>query len=238
MLRNHFFFHIIVGFTAICLLPLAGAETAHALRHKLQKHKTKTAPTWYVGLTGSVAFVSDADYNETGGVSPLNGTIEYEDGYGLTGAVGYRFNRGSDVNLRVEGELGIRQNNMERFISTTNSVTNLTDDIEVKSSMVNGYLDFPLGGGWRPYVGAGVGAANVKIDSADLAVSDNDTVFAYQGMVGIYYQPPSMKQLEIGVGYRYFDIGDPDFTTSNVSGSTSEIEYDSHNLEAGARIYF
>lgn len=61
------------------------------------------------------------------------------------------------------------------------------------SVLVNGYYDIATGSKWRPYIGAGVGYANVTV--GDLKGNDGLTIpggsggaFAYQGKLGLSYE--------------------------------------------------
>ncbi len=196
-------------------------------------------PSWYLALGASVNFVEDAEYAETGGLSPIRGDVSLKDGYGISGAVGYRpRNTGTLAdNLRFEAEIATRSNETDTFTSSTTGVTTLTDDLIADTAMVNLYLDMNVSSNWRPYIGGGIGAARVTLESTDLSVDDDDVVFAYQGMAGIYYTPSSFPAADFGVGYRYLGTADPSFTSTTFS-STVDTEYQSHSLELGSRFYF
>lgn len=108
---------------------------------------------------------------------------------------------------------------------------------------VNGLYDFnnigyDLGPKLKPYVGAGIGFANVsanKIQALNTTiVDDSEIVFAYQAIGGISYlvMPKTTMFLE----YRYFATTNPSF--SGVGGGTVKSEFQSNNIMIGARYAF
>lgn len=119
--------------------------------------------------------------------------------------------------------------------------------LETDAFMANGYIDFDIGGGWRPYAGVGAGVAIVTADyrftdvcavicGVDVVlVEDEDLVSAFQARVGVAYEVSDIA--EFYVGYRYFMTGDPTFrdevgTAFKQDGQRASI------AEFGARIQF
>ena len=87
---------------------------------------------------------------------------------------------GKDLGIvRVEGEVAYRQNDMDKFGGIP-----VTGDMTSVAYMANIYYDFEDDFGITPYVGLGLGAANVIFDSA---VSDSDTTLAFQLMAGVSF---------------------------------------------------
>jgi opacity protein-like surface antigen len=81
----------------------------------------------------------------------------------------------------------------------------------------------------EPYVLVGIGAANVTLESDDLDVDEDDTVFAYQAGAGLGFA--LTETITLFTGYRFFGTTDPEF-------EGVEAEYHSHNVEAGVRVEF
>ncbi|WOI53210.1 outer membrane protein [Parvularcula sp. LCG005] len=78
--------------------------------------------------------------------------------------------------------------------------------VETKATFANGFLDLPIKESrWVPYVGAGIGIAEVDVDfrpgGVDL-VNMDETVFAYQAIVGMAYEFKSDTDLTLGARYR------------------------------------
>ncbi|MCI5048767.1 MAG: outer membrane beta-barrel protein [Rickettsiales bacterium] len=194
-------------------------------------------PGWYFGFSGGMGFVSDGSFEETGGAG-RNGDLSYDEGYGFTGSVGYRFsgrNLFSD-SIRVELEGGLWVNKVESFAQSTGVMNTLDDEVTMQTTMMNVLFDFNAGSGFKPYVGAGIGAGRMTLDSSFFNVDDTDAVFAYQGMLGITYQPWGMKNTEFGLGYRYLGTSDPQFT--DTSGTVIDTEYSAHLIELNTRFRF
>ena len=98
--------------------------------------------------------------------------------------------------------------------------------------MANVFAD--LGEGFvTPYVGAGLGLANVDVRAGNssplipVAFDDSDSVMAYQAMAGVTFS--LLPLLEIDVGYRYFVS-----TDVKATGSSPTIPTISFNSETGA----
>ncbi|MEO1591969.1 MAG: outer membrane beta-barrel protein [Cyanobacteria bacterium J06632_22] len=90
--------------------------------------------------------------------------------------------------------------------------------------MANAYYDVPTGSAVRPYVGAGVGYANIALrpDSAT-ATRTTETRMAYQLRAGLRYEVA--PQVMLNVGYRYFAVpGQVQMGGNPQSISSSAIE--------------
>lgn len=74
-------------------------------------------------------------------------------------------------------------------------------------------------GGAHPYIGGGLGWANVDFESGGLSASD--TGFAYQVAAGVGWDMPQNGG-RMSVEYRYFSAGDLEFDV----GGTSDLAYD------------
>lgn len=190
-------------------------------------------PSWYFSLGGSVNFVDNTALTEQGGPTPGSGNMEFDEGYGLNASVGYRPRYTNTIwdNLRMEFEFGVLDNDVDQIALSGNGVVVPTGDVQVMRGMANLFVDFDLSKQVRPYIGGGLGLARVELEN------EEDTAFAYQGMLGISYIPESFPISEFYTGYRYFSITDTQFTTPG-SGSQVEFGYDSHVLDAGVRFYF
>jgi opacity protein-like surface antigen len=186
-----------------------------------------------------ISLLSDSD------VGPIPGVVSensYEMGMKVGGAMGYDFG-----GFRVEGEAAYRTNNADD--ETGNFIPGpLTGSVSALSIMLNGYYDFHItNSSWVPYLGAGVGMANVNYDMGStvspvvLYLDDSDTVFAYQFIAGAGYKISSNTTLT--VDYRYFATKDPSVRagaglTATACGGACEMEYQTHEFNLGARFRF
>ena len=187
-------------------------------------------PNWYIGLQGTVPYVEDV--NLSNGSTGL-GQVEFDTGWGVGASLGYT--PGSPAPflnaMRFELEAMYRENDLD-----TLGGASIADDVSSIAYMANLLFDIETDSKLVPYLGAGIGLADIELNSIALGVSDHDTVFAYQFMAGLGYTPRSMPDTVLNIGYRYFATQDPEFATS--TGTRVEHDYRSHNIEAGARFRF
>jgi len=179
----------------------------------------------YFAARLGVCFLDDAKLSEEG--VPFTIDTEFDTGVVIEGAVGYDFGM-----FRVEGEIGYRKNDIDKFSALGISLS-ADGDIDALSFMANGYLDFENQTAFTPYIGAGIGYAEVSANDLSVAGidigSEDDSVFAYQFGVGVGYS--ATESLIVEIAYKYFATSDPDF-------EDTEAEYDSHNISIGIRYAF
>lgn len=197
----------------------------------------------YWGLNGGWSMLDDPSNTGDTGFSI---DAETENGPFFAGTLGYGFG-----NFRVEGEISYRKNDIDELEITQDAgvgvalgvgdldglVVDASGDARSLAFMASGFFDVPLRGGFKPYLGAGIGVANIAADASTLGVSivdDDDTVFAYQLMAGIGYEVH--PQIVFFSGYRYFATEDPGFT--DAAGGDFDSEYQTHNIEVGFRYFF
>ena len=132
-------------------------------------------------------------------------------------------------NIRVEGEIAFRQNNFDH-------ITGVPVDGEMSSLalMANAYYEFG-DNGWffRPYLGAGLGAANVTHTSVFFGTDDEDTTFALQLMLG--GSIPFTDYFAMTVDWRLFGAV-PSFVTK--FGTPFDQGYGISSVMLGARYTF
>ena len=176
--------------------------------------------------------------------------LAMKNGFGFAAAAGY----GADAGLRGELEIGHRSVDFEEFdgVRVSGPTINASFDgkfpyegsVRLWTVMANGIFAAEI---WRvrPYFGAGVGVAFAKVtedaQSATVGVGNdaqtvstdggdaNDTVMAYQAMLGVGY--PLSDAVEVRLGYRYFATAEGEFDGFKAS-------FGSHNIEAGIRFRF
>lgn len=198
----------------------------------------------YLGLSGGVAWLEDAD-NEGSGLSAEDTT---EAGRIVAGALGYAWAGG----WRAEAELSHRKNDFDQvtinadgglgaqlgFGSLNGATLDIGGDVTSLAGMANVYYDVPTGWAIRPYVGAGLGVARIdaKLDLGPLRlVDESDTVLAWQLKAGLSY--PATDRISLSLGYRYFETQDAELSET-VGGRTFDSEYRSHSIELGLRVSF
>lgn len=163
-----------------------------------------SAQGFYVGLQGGANITHDTD------IAGID--LEF-DGGGVFGVMGgYRINQ----NFRVDVEITYRENDLSDFVGDVNSL----------AFMINGYYDFRTGTNWVPYIGGGVGYANVELDSG---VAEDDDVFAYQAGLGIAYE--MSPNFAVSLDYRFFGTEEPEFLGA-------KYDYLNSSIMAGLRYTF
>lgn len=171
-------------------------------------------------ISGSMGLASVSDANiDTGSNS---GEIEFDSGFTATGAYGQTLGDAG----RIEVELGYRTNDIDKVNGL--GITDIDGDIATVSLMGNAFYGLSNNSRFTPFVGAGLGFANIEAD-IERGDEEDDTVFAYQVAAGA--SMAVTETLDIDLQYRYFATEDPDF-------DGLKAEYASHNLMFGLTLYF
>ncbi len=175
----------------------------------------------YVSGNFGLVFVNDADFSDP---AVGSGEFTFDSGFGLLAAVGTSVQNGG----RFEAELGYRSNDMDELILDSFGSFDIDGDVNTLSLMGNGYFDMSTSGIFTPFVGGGIGLANIEGD-IEGAGDEDDTVFAYQLMLGGSFK--TSETISIDLQYRFFATADPDF-------DGTEVEYSTHNVLIGLRSSF
>lgn len=166
---------------------------------------------WYV--RGAIGYGGPGDTDVSGS---LNGEINGKGDWREAVALGYEWADG----FRFEGELAHRYNDT----GAVGNFENSQSDFQVWTAMANAIFDFNPDGTYHPYVGVGIGLAEVNgtlagwtagttpiaPTPADYVVSqDSDNPFAWQIFAGIGWDISERWTLD--TEYRYFSAGSSDF---------------------------
>lgn len=160
--------------------------------------------------------VSVSDSTLSDGVDSAE--LSFDTGFGFMAAIGNNFE-----GLRGEVELSYRTNDADK-ISAGAFSESVSGDVSSLAVMGNLLVDLPVSESVRPFLGAGIGLANVDADG-----DEDDTVFAYQAIIGLGFPLTYVTTLDLQ--YRYFATEDPNF-------NGIEAEYQTHNFFAGLRFDF
>lgn len=197
----------------------------------------------YMEGRGGVTFLTDAD-NTGGGINiksshdvgpNVAAAVGYSDPSGFRGELelSYRENEIDDLTIRDDGGIGVALG-----VGSLNGFGfSASGDVSIFTAMGNLYYDFPTTGPWKPFVGGGIGVAEVSVDASALGVEivdDSDTVVAYQVGAGIAYELTPLWSFT--VAYRYLATTDPRLT--DAVGESFDSEYSSHNVMGGIRFTF
>lgn len=180
------------------------------------------------------AGVPAGPYVKLGGGGSLSASSKFDNSYVVGGGLGYRFSPWfrSDVTFDYRPDFKDKALGDARFRNW--------------SAMLNGYIDFnvpplrPL----VPYIGAGAGIAQNKIEGTIVTVGGTEVAsvtgssknqFAWQAMAGISWYFTTTTALD--VGYRYFHGGSAENAT--LTGfPTHSGDFSTHEVVASLRFGF
>ena len=168
----------------------------------------------YVSGNFGMVSLSDSTFSTGGG----SAEVSFDSGFGFIAAVGNNFE-----GLRGEVEIAYRTNDADK-ISAIGFSESTNGDFSSTAVMGNLLVDLAISESVRPFLGAGIGLANVDADG-----DEDDTVFAYQAIAGLGFPLTHVTTLDLQ--YRYFATEDPNF--NGIKG-----EYQTHNFFAGLRFDF
>ncbi|MCF8719367.1 outer membrane protein [Nitrospina gracilis] len=177
-----------------------------------------TEPGVYVAAFGGMSFQSDSNVNLDAPGGTL-GTLKFDTGSLFGGAVGYQF----ENPFRIEAELAHRGYDVGR-VKSAGTVVPAGGDVSILSLMVNAYHDLTYDQ-WKPYLGIGLGVADVAWNDVTSAltppIDHSDYVFAVQLLAGVGYELTPL--ITATAGYRLFGTSDPKFTARNGTVVTGKI---------------
>lgn len=186
----------------------------------------------YGGLNFGYSILSDSDLTTTlSGVS-FPSEIKFDSALAFGGVIGHDFGQ-----QRFELEVGYKSFDEDEGCFPVTGCFKVTGDnsVNIMAFMFNGYHDFETGSMFEPYIGAGIGVANVKID--EVLVNESANVFAYQAKLGL--NANVSRNFIINLEYKYFGALDPSWDY-NASGFRidQELTIESHDFMVGVRYYF
>jgi outer membrane protein OmpA-like peptidoglycan-associated protein len=207
------------------VLPLLAAAPARAGRGG-----------WYIGAAGGWSKLDHVDSTN----SSFLFKSEETNGYAVLGFAGYDFGGF----FRLEGELGYRRHDVKSLAvvndgglgnkigvgSLTGASAHPSGHVSAASLMVNGL--FNIVPSWRisPYIGGGIGAANVTLNKVAVAgttvASGSDGRLAGQGIAGVGGK--INEHVSLALDYRYFLTLDPTFR--DASGAPFRSHYRTQNV--------
>jgi len=163
-------------------------------------------PLFRLGVGPS--FFQDSRLTQFGG--PVSSPVDFETGLAFDAAFGWAFNKYAAVDFET-GYIGAKINSVPGYFSDNSRLYNIP-------FLVNVTLSYPIPRTILvPYVGAGVGGADMIFDTdsfsdgADTVVgSENDVVFAGQVFAGMRFR--LSRNFSFDLGYKYFATSDPTFT--------------------------
>lgn len=191
---------------------------------------------WYVGARGGASWFTDSSYDTLGS----NIDQSYDTGYFFGGMIGYDFG-GPGPGFRAEAELNYLQADIDtqRRNGVTFNGAGASGDTSVLAGFASLYYDLPFSAGITPFVGGGIGLANVDLEDHGIAgtgtfMEDSGNAFAWHVTAGADIAMTEQASLELG--YRYLAVEGVDVTA--VDGTGTSVDVDSHVLFAGVKYRF
>ena len=180
----------------------------------------------YVQINLGASVAGEVDLEATSGPDTFAGEADLETGaFGsITGGLGM------EGGWALEGELLLMTSDIDTAAADAVLGTPLDAHLESRAAMVNGVYNFGAGG-FRPYVGAGVGFGSSKYRLA--GESEDDIGMAWQVKAGVVI--PSSETLSWDVGYRFLSL--PGFDVRD-GGDSVDADASAHIVSVGARITF
>jgi opacity protein-like surface antigen len=192
---------------------------------------------YFSGFLGT-SFARDTTVSGFDGSTPFSDQVTFDPGIYVGGTGGYDFGF-----LRLEGELSYRNAKLDTVNENGVPFRNVDGNLGVFATMFNAFFDLHNASRVTPYLGGGIGFANVHINDTTgrnasgnfirLYDDSNDTVFAYQVGAGMDIAINSRYSLD--VGYRYFITEKAKLDGDFIS---SDLRFESHNALVGFKFKF
>jgi len=176
----------------------------------------------YFSVFGGLSSLDDTSISSPGGSI----SSDSDEGFGVGLAAGRWFD--ARKHWRGEIEISYRENDLDEVAGRGGGNAELNS----LAYMVNGYYDFRPRARFSPYVGAGIGFADVEAENiayGGTLLDDDDTVFAYQFIGGVGYEVS--ERVDLFGEVRYLATDDPSF-------NNRQLDYETVNLLGGVRYRF
>lgn len=194
------------------------------------------AAGWYGRVFGGYTHSNDSSL-----IGNVN--LEYDPGFNVGGAIGYNWGLMSQgIGLRYEAEFMYRDTDVDKILFGGSPIANRSTKggANTVSGMANLLFDIMPGQMLSPYVGGGIGWANLSLDSVksggQTIVDESQGVFAYQALAGLSYD--FNPRWGLTAEYRYFATENAKFNVLPPGGFQGNTLYGSHNISLGVKYNF
>lgn len=188
---------------------------------------------WYGQVTGAALFPEDQtlsapETNNTFGIA-LN--IDYDPGWAIDFAGGYRFENG----FRLQGEVGYARANFDSvtldLIDSGVSFARFRSDVSGGADALNwslgAFYDLNTDSRFTPYIGGGIGGNYTSVDNIGSSGSSDDINVSAYGEAGLAFD--LTDRLSLVPAYRFQWIN---------SGNRNLEDFDTHEFRLGLRWFF
>jgi opacity protein-like surface antigen len=216
---------------------------------------------WYVSIFGGWSHAKDEEVfvSATGNYYDfVDADFDLDNGFMVGAALGASFNDWLRGEVEVSGHFHDVQGDAYVYAQALFTATYDVDgDEDALFALANLWLELPVGGFFRPYIGGGAGFGRLDVDVAfqtpggDVSiVDDHDWGFAWQVGAGVAFE--IAHNWAIDVGYRYKTIQNTDLgfndelndyfeglpAGASLDDDEFEKDYKSHNILVGLRFGF
>ena len=207
----------------------------------------------YVNVGGALTLVpglTGVPFEKINNPAPTRGTKneinwDFDLGFGADGALGYDFG-----SFRADVEFTYLTARSVFDVDKTQRRENddkADDTLTVLAATANAWYDLDTGTAWSPYIGIGVGAANVQVKLAtgenqgDEYFNGNGWGFAYQAGVGVALEV--LTGFSLVGGYQFFgtlatEVKHTDVDTKPADAGTVSPTLMAHGVHLGMRFLF
>lgn len=207
----------------------------------------------YVNVGGALTLVpglTEVPFENISKPAPTRGTDQntnwdFDLGFGADGALGYDFG-----SFRADAEFTYLTAKAVFDVDKTQRRENddkADDTLTVLAATANAWYDLDTGTAWSPYIGIGVGAANVQVklatgeNTGDVYFEGNGWGFAYQAGVGVAVEV--LTGFSLVGGYQFFGtlqtkVTDGNEETATTDDSTVSPTLMAHGVHLGMRFLF
>ena len=193
---------------------------------------------FYGALNLSVVDQKDTDFDYAPGAKI---DTSFDTGYGISGSYGYDTGKVWSLGgFRPEVEVGYNKADVDSHkLNGGSTLAGSAGDVDTFYVMANILHDFDTGTALVPYLGGGLGYANVSYNDFGVSaipnvLDDSDGGLAYQGIVGLGYQ--ISQNLTLTLDYRYFATESLDVKTA--VGNSTSIQNEQNKFNVGMRYGF
>ncbi len=196
----------------------------------------KIGAVWADDITGDFDGVGSGAADTFGFDTGFTGSLQF----------GYAFgSRWGILSPRLEVEAGYQSSEVDVALDGgVATAAAATGDLNAFYWFTNLLLDIPVGGwGLTPFIGGGVGFANVSGDNINTppagtlaaGINGGDTVFAWNLTAGLSYDVT--RNVTFDVAYRFVQYTDVNFAATVAGSVGGSNDIDNHQVTAGVRVH-
>lgn len=207
----------------------------------------------YLKIVGGVNFSSDdPSLLDTAGGAGGFSTINRDTGFDLGVAFGYAWgNRWGPLAPRTEFEIGYLANDVSNISTFTaggvivGTAAPTSGEINSTYALANLLFDVPMGWGFTPFFGAGIGYGRVSADfsttsgvgahPAGTRFVSEDTTFAWDLTAGISYA--ISRNIDLELAYRFLQFNGVSAPDLGGTGAVSSDDLNNHQVNVGVRVH-